>query len=178
MSGAAVLKEIRTLHEGVPVIIITGYPEWSSAVRALKIGAVDYIQKPIFSDELILERIRQAIETDRRTRQLDGLRADAEQLLQKLGDYHAAHPLRAGMPREELKSRLAQDSAWPLTPRIFNALVSHAAELQLLVVHGVLHLLGHDHNTEAEQASMWKAQASVLRKIGAEIIEPKLDGVT
>ena len=52
------------------------------------------------------------------------------------------------------------------------------AELQLLVVHGVLHLLGHDHNTEAEQASMWKAQASVLRKIGAEIIEPKLDGVT
>ena len=48
------------------------------------------------------------------------------------------------------------------------------AELQLLVVHGVLHLLGHDHYTEAEQNVMWKAQAAVLKKIGAAITEPKL----
>ncbi len=48
------------------------------------------------------------------------------------------------------------------------------AELQLLVVHGVLHLLGHDHYTEAERGAMWKAQAAVLKKIGAAITEPKL----
>jgi probable rRNA maturation factor len=48
------------------------------------------------------------------------------------------------------------------------------AELQLLVVHGVLHLLGHDHYTEAEQGAMWKAQAAVLKKIGAAITAPKL----
>ena len=48
------------------------------------------------------------------------------------------------------------------------------AELQLLVVHGVLHLLGHDHYTEAEKNVMWKAQAAVLKKIGAAITEPKL----
>ena len=47
------------------------------------------------------------------------------------------------------------------------------AELQLLVVHGVLHLLGHDHYTVAEKNVMWKAQAAVLRKIGAAITEPK-----
>lgn len=48
------------------------------------------------------------------------------------------------------------------------------AELQLLVVHGVLHLLGHDHYTEAEKNAMWKAQSAVLKKLGAAITEPKL----
>jgi probable rRNA maturation factor len=48
------------------------------------------------------------------------------------------------------------------------------AELQLLVVHGVLHLLGYDHYTKAEKNLMWKAQAAVLKKLGAEIAEPKL----
>jgi probable rRNA maturation factor len=49
------------------------------------------------------------------------------------------------------------------------------AEVQLLVVHGVLHLLGHDHYTEAEKNVMWKAQAATLKKIGAALTEPKFD---
>ena len=48
------------------------------------------------------------------------------------------------------------------------------AELQLLVVHGVLHLLGYDHYTEDEKNVMWKAQAAVLKKLGAAITGPKL----
>jgi probable rRNA maturation factor len=48
------------------------------------------------------------------------------------------------------------------------------AEVQLLVVHGVLHLLGHDHYTVAEKNVMWKAQAATLKKIGAAVTEPKL----
>jgi len=33
-----------------------------------------------------------------------------------------------------------------------------AAELRLLLVHGVLHLLGHDHEEDAERAEMWSRQ--------------------
>ncbi|HJS27818.1 MAG TPA: rRNA maturation RNase YbeY [Actinomycetota bacterium] len=33
-----------------------------------------------------------------------------------------------------------------------------AAELRLLLVHGILHLLGHDHDDEAERAAMWSRQ--------------------
>ena len=33
-----------------------------------------------------------------------------------------------------------------------------AAELRLLLVHGILHLLGHDHDDEAERAAMWARQ--------------------
>ena len=40
------------------------------------------------------------------------------------------------------------------------------AELQLLVVHGVLHLLGHDHAKPKEKAKMWKAQAEILKSLG------------
>src|ERR1044071_5144411 len=35
-----------------------------------------------------------------------------------------------------------------------------AAELRLLVVHGVLHLLGYDHEEEAEKATMWSRQTA------------------
>jgi len=40
------------------------------------------------------------------------------------------------------------------------------SELQLLVVHGVLHLLGHDHAKPREKARMWKAQAEILETLG------------
>ncbi len=45
-------------------------------------------------------------------------------------------------------------------------------ELQLLVVHGVLHLLGYDHADDAEKAEMWEIQAEVLRRLGSAITVP------
>ncbi|MBE0680618.1 MAG: rRNA maturation RNase YbeY [Anaerolineales bacterium] len=40
------------------------------------------------------------------------------------------------------------------------------AEVQLLVVHGVLHLLGHDHAEAEEKARMWAGQEKVLERLG------------
>ncbi len=40
------------------------------------------------------------------------------------------------------------------------------SEVQLLVVHGVLHLLGHDHADAKEKAKMWEVQAQILGSIG------------
>ena len=45
------------------------------------------------------------------------------------------------------------------------------AEVQLLVVHGVLHLLGHDHAGADEKARMWAAQADILEHLG---VSPKI----
>jgi probable rRNA maturation factor len=38
-------------------------------------------------------------------------------------------------------------------------------ELRLLTVHGVLHLLGHDHTHPEQKAAMWAAQAQILREL-------------
>lgn len=40
------------------------------------------------------------------------------------------------------------------------------AEVQLLVVHGVLHLLGHDHARPREKKRMWQAQREILEMLG------------
>ena len=40
------------------------------------------------------------------------------------------------------------------------------AEMQLLVVHGVLHLIGHDHAGPEEKERMWAAQAGALERLG------------
>lgn len=45
------------------------------------------------------------------------------------------------------------------------------AELQLLVVHGVLHLLGHDHAEPEDKIRMWDAQGQVLDKLGLAGLE-------
>ncbi len=45
------------------------------------------------------------------------------------------------------------------------------AEVQLLVVHGLLHLLGHDHGRAREKARMWKAQAEILEGLGLSNIQ-------
>ena len=45
-------------------------------------------------------------------------------------------------------------------------------ELTLLTVHGVLHLLNHDHDTADSRARMWEAQARILRRLGSPVQPP------
>ncbi len=49
-----------------------------------------------------------------------------------------------------------------------------AAELQLLVVHGTLHLLGYDHETETQHADMWRKQSAILSSLTDEDLTPRL----
>lgn len=46
---------------------------------------------------------------------------------------------------------------------------STRSELDLLVVHGVLHLLGYDHSTDEEKEKMWIIQKEILLKLGTDI---------
>jgi probable rRNA maturation factor len=45
------------------------------------------------------------------------------------------------------------------------------AEVQLLIVHGILHLLGYDHAEAEEKARMWKVQAQIMERLGLSGIE-------
>lgn len=48
-----------------------------------------------------------------------------------------------------------------------------SSELCLLTVHGVLHLLGHDHDRPEGKAEMWHAQTQILSILGIEVNSPE-----
>lgn len=61
MSGIDLLRRLRELKIDVPVIVITGHGDVPLAVEAMKVGAVDFLEKP-FDDEVLLASVRAAIE--------------------------------------------------------------------------------------------------------------------
>ncbi len=62
MDGKQVLIRARELYPDVPFIIITGYSDVKLAVEVLKLGAFDYVTKPVFPDEILIT-IRKALAT-------------------------------------------------------------------------------------------------------------------
>lgn len=60
MTGAEILRQAKDLYPQVPFIIITGYSDVKDAVDVMKMGAYDYVTKPLFPDE-ILVTIKKAI---------------------------------------------------------------------------------------------------------------------
>ncbi|MDB5251009.1 MAG: sigma-54-dependent Fis family transcriptional regulator [Flaviaesturariibacter sp.] len=61
MEGNVLLVKIKDIYPQVPVIIITGYSDIKIAVEVMKMGAYDYITKPLFPDEILIT-IRKALE--------------------------------------------------------------------------------------------------------------------
>ncbi len=76
MSGLDLQAELVRRGDEIPTIVITGHAEVPMAVRAVKAGALDFIEKP-FSDQLLLDRVRQAIDVDRRQREQRARRNEA-----------------------------------------------------------------------------------------------------
>lgn len=64
MDGIEALEEIKQLHPDMPVIMITAYEEINTVISAMKLGAYDYIVKPIQMDGLE-HTIKNALETIR-----------------------------------------------------------------------------------------------------------------
>jgi len=75
MSGLDLQAHLAQEDSRLPVIIITGHGDVSMAVKAMKSGAVDFIEKP-FHDEELLTSIRNALEFDEKRRALQSRRAE------------------------------------------------------------------------------------------------------
>src|SRR4026209_2296289 len=70
ISGLDILRQLRDLRAAPPLIIMTGFGPVETAVEAMKLGAVDFVQKPFFRDELLM-RVRGAAERRQLARQVD-----------------------------------------------------------------------------------------------------------
>ena len=73
-SGLDLQDELRRRKAMLPIIILTGHGTVPTSVRALKAGAVDFLQKPA-PPKLLLERVRAAIDRDRQARAVTTERA-------------------------------------------------------------------------------------------------------
>ncbi|MEA5461529.1 sigma-54 dependent transcriptional regulator [Arcicella sp. LKC2W] len=62
MDGGTILSKIKEKFPFIPVLIITGYSDIKIAVNVMKLGAYDYITKPLFPDEILLT-IKKALES-------------------------------------------------------------------------------------------------------------------
>ncbi len=60
MSGLELLEHLNERKNRLPIIVITGYGDISMAIRAMKLGACDFILKP-FNDQCLLEIVQKCI---------------------------------------------------------------------------------------------------------------------
>jgi two-component system response regulator FixJ len=63
ITGIDLLRHLKESGLDIPVIVITGHGDISLAVEAMKIGAVDFLEKP-FDDDLLLAAVRSALNTE------------------------------------------------------------------------------------------------------------------
>lgn len=83
LSGLELQQELMSRPETPPIIMISGHAEVPSAVQAVKAGAIDFIEKP-FSEQILLDRIQEALEQQRRAREARTRRAASMALLATL----------------------------------------------------------------------------------------------
>jgi two-component system, NtrC family, response regulator HydG len=78
LDGFEVLRAVKDLYPSMPFIIITGYSDVRVAVNIMRMGALDYITKPLFPDEILLT-IRKALEGKPEEPELNGHPASVKQ---------------------------------------------------------------------------------------------------
>jgi two-component system nitrogen regulation response regulator NtrX len=85
MDGLEVLQKIREKNQELPVVMISGHGTIETAVEATKLGAFDFLPKPLDRDKLIIT-VRNALDRARLTREYRSLQERVEGRLQLLGE--------------------------------------------------------------------------------------------
>ncbi|MGD2081955.1 MAG: response regulator FixJ [Chromatiales bacterium] len=103
MSGLDLQDHLARESIRIPVVIITGHGDVHMAVRAMKCGAVDFIEKP-FNDELLLDSIRNALAADLEQRSHQAERAEVATRLAQLTprEYEVMEKVAAGMSNKQI----------------------------------------------------------------------------
>jgi two-component system, LuxR family, response regulator FixJ len=107
ISGLELQEKLAQQQINLPVIIITGHGDVPMAVRAMKAGAVDFIEKP-FNDQLLLDRIQHALEQDAEHRSTQAQREEVAARLTMLTprEREVMEMVVAGKPNKVVAAQL------------------------------------------------------------------------
>ena len=107
MSGLELQNVLRERGFRLPLVVISGHADVPMAVRALKAGAFDFVEKP-FNDQLLLDTVQRAIEQDREQRQslaqIDEWRARLDTLTPR--EHEVLELVVAGASNKQISSEL------------------------------------------------------------------------
>ena len=78
LDGIETLRRLKAIAPEVPAIIVTGYGDTSSAVQAMKLGAYDYLTKPLQIDQILIA-VRRAVERRELGTEIEGLRSQLDE---------------------------------------------------------------------------------------------------
>ena len=98
LDGIEILKEIKSAHPEVPVLMMSGHGTVETAVQAIKYGAYDFIEKPFTADRLLL-LIERATEAAQLRRENAELRIRAGTSLDLIGDSNVMRDVRQSVER-------------------------------------------------------------------------------
>ena len=93
MDGLATLARMRERQVETQVVIISGHGNIESAVRAIKMGAFDFVEKPLSLEKTVLV-VRNALRQRHLEAENQALRAKVETQHTMVGDSYAMHQLR------------------------------------------------------------------------------------
>ncbi len=98
MDGLEVLQKLRHLVEVTPVVMISGHADINTTVEAMKLGAFNFIEKPL-ERERILVTVRNAVDTRRLKTENKSYRREAEKKHQIVGDSPALAAVRGAIQK-------------------------------------------------------------------------------
>jgi len=119
MSGIELLRRLKELKIAVPVIVITGHGDIALAVEAMKIGAVDFFEKP-FNDDLLVASVRAALRQQEDQTKRDVKRTEIEHRISTLS--RREKDVLAGLIEGRANKQIAFDlGISPRTVEIYRA---------------------------------------------------------
>ena len=98
MDGLEVLQKLRHLVEVTPIVVISGHADITTAVEATRLGAFDFIEKPL-ERERVLVTVRNAVDTRRLKTENKSFRRDAEKKHQIVGDSPTLAAVRSAIQK-------------------------------------------------------------------------------
>ena len=98
MDGLEVLQKLQHLKDVMPVVVITGNADIQNAVEATRLGAFDFIEKPVSSERMLVS-VRNAVDTRRLKTENKSFRRDAEKKYQIVGDSPALAAVRGAIQK-------------------------------------------------------------------------------
>ena len=98
MDGLEVLAKLRAEHPALPVVMVSGHGTIATAVEATRLGAFDFMEKPLERDRVLLV-LRNALETKRLKDEVRAYRLDFEERYRMVGTSKALEAIQREIAR-------------------------------------------------------------------------------